>query len=99
MERTWKRKALGWLGLAGSLFATWVFMVHVAPQFKRIERVRVFADYVAQEDINVGAIWWSDVEQTADAEHGARSTMAYLPRGGKELSTHQELGTLEFMQR
>jgi hypothetical protein len=46
-----------------------------------VESAQTLATFIEQNDINSGAIYWTDVEITADAELGARSTVTYLPKG------------------
>ena len=68
-----------WSAFAGGIAAILCFMFVVAPWFKRFESVNTLTSYIQETGINASALYWSEVEITADAEQGARSTVTYLP--------------------
>ncbi|SIN70974.1 hypothetical protein [Halodesulfovibrio marinisediminis] len=71
-----------YLSFASGVFIIWLFMFVFSPMLlANVESASTLATFIEQNDINSGAIYWSDVEITADAELGARSTVTYLPKG------------------
>lgn len=70
------------LSFISGVFIIWLFMFVLSPMLiEHVESAKTLATFIQQNDINSGAIYWSDVEITADAELGARSTVTYLPKG------------------
>ena len=65
---------------ATGVFIIWLFMFVLSPMLlANSESAGTLATFINNNDINSGAIYWTDVEITADAELGARSTVTYLP--------------------
>lgn len=71
-----------WLYLVTGLILIGLFMYGVAPiiqhQFDIFDQLSAFID---QYDVETGAYVYTDLELTARAVIGARSTMAYTPAG------------------
>ena len=77
-----KSSAKRFLSFASGVFIIWLFMFVFSPMLlKHVESANTLATFIEQNDINAGAIYWTDVEILADAELGARSTVTYLPKG------------------
>lgn len=68
-----------WSAFLGGLGLMWAFMFVIAPWGMRFEPVRTLTAYIEETGINASALYWSEVESTADAEHGARATVTYPP--------------------
>ena len=76
-----KSSVTRYLSFASGVFIIWLFMFVLSPMLlKHVDSAGTLATFIEQNDINSGAIYWSDVEITADAELGARSTVTYLPK-------------------
>lgn len=75
-----KKRIRNWGRLLTGLLLMWAFVYVVAPACKNIEAVDTYTTYVRESGINASALWWSEVEETADAEFGARSVVEYTPR-------------------
>lgn len=76
-----KSSAKRYLSFASGVFIIWLFMFVLSPMLlKHVESASTLATFIEQNDINSGAIYWTDVEITANAELGARSTVTYLPK-------------------
>ncbi|MCG8531636.1 MAG: hypothetical protein MI749_13370 [Desulfovibrionales bacterium] len=76
-----KSSAKRFLSFASGVLIIWFFMFVFSPLLlEHSESAGTLANFIEYHDINSGAIYWTDVEITADAELGARSTVTYLPK-------------------
>lgn len=75
-----KKQLAGWGGLFAGFFCVWLFMYVIAPACKQIDAVDKYTSYVRESGIDASALWWSEVEETATAEMGARAVVEYTPR-------------------
>ncbi len=64
------------LGLALIL----VFIFIIAPLIRRIPYVRVIVDYAEENDIDTSALFYTELEESAEAESFLRDSMRYPPR-------------------
>lgn len=74
---------LRWAGLFFGLFLIWVFMFVIAPWVEKWPSVKPIADFVEETGINASGLYYTDVEETSEAELNLRSTFEYAPAGGK----------------
>jgi hypothetical protein len=74
------KQLTGWGGLLTGLLGIWLFMFVIAPACKQIDAVETYTSFVRESEINASALWWSEVEETATAEMGARAAVEYTPR-------------------
>ena len=68
-----------WGGLALYLFALWIFIFVISPEFRRIRAVDTMAQYVEDSGIDASALYYTEVEETGEAENYLRSALNYRP--------------------
>ena len=72
------------LRLAACLLAIWLFLWVLTPIIvARIPALAHYGDVALENDIQPGALYYTDVPVTPDAERNNRDTVRFLPRGGK----------------
>ncbi len=71
--RKWASFLLGALLLLGFLFA-------IAQSVERIPWVRPLAEFILDSGIDAGALFYTEVEETGDAEMFMRNSILYPPR-------------------
>jgi len=71
--------AARWAALGLSLFALWAFIFVIAPGFRQIESVNTMAQYVEDSGIDATALYYTEVEETGDAENYLRSALNTRP--------------------
>lgn len=77
-----KSLARRWMELLAGFGIIALFMFVIGPALRaQSESIDTFASYVDRTGVDTGAIWWSELEEVADAELGARSTVTYQPTG------------------
>ena len=71
------------LRLAACLFAIWfflwVFTPFIVPHIPALAR---YGDVALENNIQPGALYYTDVPVSAEAEQNNRDTVRFLPRGG-----------------
>ncbi len=65
--------------LLGSLILILLFIYYVAPWMKRLPMVRSLTDFIEERGIDAGALYYTEVEEFAEAEAQMSNTMAYMP--------------------
>lgn len=72
----WRR----WAALVMGLLALLLFMFVFVPWVQQFPMVRPLAVYIEESGIDAGALFYTEVEETGDAEAFMRDTMRYPPR-------------------
>ena len=70
----------GWAGLMFGVVLILVFIFIIAPLIRRIPYVRVIVDYAEENDIDTSALFYTELEESAEAESIMRDTLRYFPR-------------------
>ncbi len=73
----WRR----WVRFFLCLLLVWVFMFLIAPIGQRLPAVQTLTEYVAETGINASALYYTGVEETAEAEMYLHNTGEYTPSG------------------
>lgn len=68
-----------WTRLAVCLLGLWAFIFVIAPELRRIEAVDTMAQYVEDSGIEATALYYTEVEETGDAENYLRSALNVRP--------------------
>lgn len=71
------RPAGGCLRLSAGLLCVWLFMFVVAPWVRTLGPVEEVLDFVESRDIDAGALFYTEVDEFADAEVAVRDALAY----------------------
>lgn len=69
-----------WAGLLLGLSLILVFMFVIIPLITLIPQVRVIVDYAEEMDIDTGALFYTEIEESAEAESYLRDSLRYPPR-------------------
>ncbi len=72
--RRWGAFLLGALLLLGALFG-------ISQAVERVPFLRPLAQFILESGIDAGALFYTEVEETGDAETHMRNTILYPPRG------------------
>ncbi len=70
----------GWAGLLAGLALILVFMFGIAPWVQKLDAVRPLAEYILDSGIDAQALFYTEVEETGDAETYMKDSMRYPPR-------------------
>ena len=70
-----------WAGLIAGLGLIWAFVFLIAPALQRTEMVRPLAQYVRESGIDASALYYTEVQETGEAEMSIRDALAYGPTG------------------
>lgn len=70
-----------WTALLCCFSLIWVFIFVVAPMFRKIPMVNTLTSYIEETGINASALYYTEVEEAAVAELGARGTIKFPPVG------------------
>lgn len=83
MTETTKRKGglKGLVQLSIGALCIWAFLFVVGPAMRVIPEVDAVCTYVLDTGMNASALYWTDVEETADAEINSIHTIYYAPTG------------------
>jgi hypothetical protein len=68
-------------GLIGTLLLIWVLMTYVGPWGKNSTAIRPIMEFIEERDIDAGALYYTDLEEFAEAEIHINHTMDFTPRG------------------
>ena len=73
------------LHLAAGLFAIWLFLWVLTPIIvSHIPALARYGDVALENNIQPGALYYTDVPVSAEAEQNNRDTVRFLPHGGKK---------------
>jgi hypothetical protein len=78
---SWIRK---WTALLCCFGLVWFFIMVLAPIFQKIPMVNDLSSYIEETGIDASALYYTEVEEAAMAELGARGTIDYPPLGPPE---------------
>ncbi|EMG36421.1 hypothetical protein PCS_02926 [Desulfocurvibacter africanus PCS] len=71
-----------WSSFLGLSALLWFLVIYAAPVLRdSIPEFRKYASVVEQNDIHAGAIYYTDVELTGNADINSRSTFEHTPMG------------------
>lgn len=71
------------LRLAACLFGIWLFLWVLTPIIvSHIPALAYYGEVALENNIQPGALYYTDVPVTADAEQNNRDTVRFLPHGG-----------------
>jgi hypothetical protein len=73
-----------WTALICGFCLIWLFILVVAPIFKKIPMVNTLSSYIEETGIDAGALYYTEVEEAAMAELGTRGTIDYPPVGPRK---------------
>ena len=68
-----------WAALAAGLAVIWAFVFVIAPTLQKTEMVRPLAEYVRESGIDASALYYTEVQETGEAEVYLRDALAYGP--------------------
>ena len=70
----------GWPGLILGLALLLLFIFVIVPFWNDLPGVKPLADYIEESGIDAGALYYTEVEETGEAETHMRTTFEYTPR-------------------
>jgi len=70
-----------WLGLALGLALLVFFIFVAAPWINKLPMVRPLAEYIEKTGMDAGALYYTEVEETGEAEMHMRETFEHTPVG------------------
>ena len=70
-----------WAALAAGIAVIWAFIFVIAPALQKNEMVQPLADYVRESGIDASALYYTEVQETGEAEVYLRDALAYPPTG------------------
>ena len=70
-----------WAALVCCFSLVWFFIMVLAPMFQKIPMVNTLTSYIEETGINASALYYTEVEEAAMAELGARGTIEFPPVG------------------
>ncbi|MBC7357189.1 MAG: hypothetical protein H5U10_01495 [Desulfacinum sp.] len=81
-EGPWRpsARATGWIKLAVGVFFIWLFMFVIGPWLQKAPSVKPLAQFIEESGIEATAFYYTEVEQTGDAEVDIRSTFRFMPQ-------------------
>lgn len=65
-----------------SIMLILLFMFGLAPQMERLPHVRPMVRFIEDRGIDATALYYTEIEEFAEAEINMQNTMDYLPRAG-----------------
>ena len=68
-----------WLGLFLGFFLVWIFMFIIAPAIEKTDAVKPFAQFIEDSGIDAGALYYTEIEETAEAEMYLLDAARYAP--------------------
>jgi hypothetical protein len=72
-----KRLAL----LIGSFILIWVLMTHIAPWGEKTAPIRPLMEFIEERNIDAGALYYTEIEEFAEADIQMNHSLDYPPRG------------------
>ena len=70
-----------WAALAAGIAVIWAFIFVIAPALQKNEMVRPLAEYVRESGIDASALYYTEVQETGEAEVYLRDALRYGPEG------------------
>ena len=67
--------------LGGSLLFVFFFMFYLAPAVSTFSAVQPILKFIEENDIDAGALYYSEIEEFSEAEINMKHTMDYPPQG------------------
>ena len=67
--------------LAASLLLIWFFMYHLGPWLKNLPAVRPLMNFIEERGIDATALYYTDIEEFAEADVQMNHSMDYTPHG------------------
>ncbi len=84
MNQDFKLKLKQWGYLLGSIVLIGIFMFIIAPAMKTLPLIKPLTQYIEEQDIDAGALYYTEVEEFAIAETNMNNTMNYMPKGSNK---------------
>lgn len=82
MNKNIENRLNQWLTLAGFALAVCVFIYGIGPALERIiPAAGAMGEFIEHNEINAGAMYYTDVEPTGAAELNSIHTFRYEPKG------------------
>ncbi len=69
-----------WMGLLLGVLLILVFIFGITPWVQQLPMVRPLAEYIEESGIEATGLFYTEVEETGDAENYLRNTMRFTPR-------------------
>jgi hypothetical protein len=69
-----------WAALLMCVFLVWAFMFVLAPMLQRLPAVRSLTSYIEESGINASAIYYTGLDETAEAEMYLHASDKHAPR-------------------
>lgn len=69
-----------WGALLAGLLAIWFFIFVLAPWAQKQKAVRPLVEFVEESGIDAGALFYTEVSETGDAENYLRNSLDYPPQ-------------------
>ncbi len=60
-----------------------LFIFYVAPLMTRLPMLRSLTDFIEERGIDAGALYYTELEEFAEAEAQMSNTMVYMPRASR----------------
>lgn len=64
-----------------SIAALWVFMNHIAPWMDQRQSIQPLIDFIEENNIDASALYYTEIEEFAEADIQMNHSMDYTPRG------------------
>ena len=77
-----------WAGLLLGFFLVWLFMFVVAPWIAGSPQVKPLAQFIEETGIDAGALYYTEIEETAEAEMYLHDAGRYSPNQNREKITN-----------
>jgi len=68
-----------WAALAAGIAVIWAFVFVIAPALQKNDMVRPMAEYVRESGIDASALYYTEVQETGEAEMYLRDALGYGP--------------------
>ncbi len=74
-------------GLAMGIAFIWIFAVYVTPWLGNLAFMKPLISFIKENDIKATAIYYTDIEEFAEADHMLRQLMTYPVGNAKTVSS------------
>ena len=74
-------------GLATGIALIWIFAVYVTPWLGNLSFMKPLISFIKENDIKATAIYYTDIEEFAEADHMLRQFMTYPVGNVKSVSS------------
>jgi hypothetical protein len=68
-----------WAAFAAGIAVIWAFAFVIAPALQENDMVRPLAEYVRESGIDASALYYTEVQETGEAEMYLRDALTYGP--------------------